>query len=221
MSLRVGPGELLVLRGVSGAGKSTLAALLLRLFDPSEGAITLDGHDLRDLRLASVRANVGALLQETLAFDASLRENIAYGRPDAGEEAILAAARAAGVDEFAKALPNGYETPIGQKGRRLSGGERRRVAIARLFLRDTPVVVLDDPFSGLDHDSAARLLGTLRRLREGRTMILIAHEDVVLREATTVAVLERGRLVAYGTPDELCEQTDAADTVVVRQEAKA
>ena len=195
VSLHVDPGETLVVTGRSGAGKSTLARLLVRLHDPDEGSVRLDGVDLRDLQLESVRDNLGSLLQEQLLFDATLRENIAYGRPDASEEEVLAAARAAGVDEIAAALPDGYDTPVGQRGRALSGGQRQRVALARTLLRDTPVVVLDEPFTGLDAEGARRLLGALRVLCRDRTTILISHDPIALELADRVAEVAGGRVV--------------------------
>jgi ATP-binding cassette subfamily B protein len=196
VSLVVRPGELVVLTGPSGSGKSTLAKLLVRLFDPSEGSIRIDGHDLRDLPLDDVRRNVGVLLQEALVFDASVRENIAYGRPGADDAAIVAAARAAGAHAFVEALPAGYATSIGQKGRRLSGGQRQRIALARLLLRDPAVVVLDEPFTGLDRATAAGVREALQRVVAGRTAIVITHDPAALPDATATVVLEHGRIVA-------------------------
>jgi ABC-type multidrug transport system fused ATPase/permease subunit len=195
VSLHVEPGETLVVTGPSGAGKSTLARLLVRLQDPDQGSVRLDGVDLRDLKLESVRGNVASLLQEQLLFDATLRENVAYGRPGASEKELLAVARAAGVDEIAAALPNGYDTPVGQRGRALSGGQRQRVALARTLLRGTPVIVLDEPFTGLDADGARRLLGALRTFCRGRTTILISHDPIALELADRVVGVAGGRLV--------------------------
>jgi ATP-binding cassette, subfamily B, bacterial len=196
VSLHVEPGETLVITGASGAGKSTLARLLVRLYDPDEGAVRLDGVDLRDLTLESLRANVGSLLQEQLLFDATIRENVAYGRPHATEEELLAVSRATGLDEFAAALPKGYDTPVGQRGRALSGGQRQRVALARTLLRDTPVVVLDEPFSGLDDAGARRLLPPLQRFCRGRTTILISHHPLAGELADSVVEVADGRLAA-------------------------
>ena len=203
VSLRVGPGETLAIVGASGAGKSTIAQLLLRFHDPDGGSLRLDGHDLRDLTLESVRDNVGILLQETLVFDATVRENIAYGRPGASEEEIVAAAKAADAHEFVTKLPDGYATTVGQRGRLLSGGQRQRLAIARALLRDTPVLILDEPTTGLDGDSAERLLEPLRRLARGRTTILISHTLTTVRDATEIVVLDHGRVVERGSHDEL------------------
>jgi ABC-type multidrug transport system fused ATPase/permease subunit len=203
VSLRVEPEELVAIVGASGAGKSTIAKLLLRFCDPDRGAVRLDGHDLRDLTLASVRENVGVLLQDSLVFDGTVRENVAYGRPGAGAEEIVSAARAAGADDFVQAFADGYDTRIGQKGSRLSGGEMRRIAIARALLRDTPVLVLDEPFTGLDAESTERLIAPLRRLQGGRATILISHNLLTVADADLIVVLDGGRIVERGTHGEL------------------
>jgi ATP-binding cassette subfamily B protein len=195
VSLHVEPGETVLISAPSGAGKSTLARLLVRLYDPDEGAVTLDGIDLRDLTLASVRGNIGALLQEQLLFDASVRDNVAYARPHATDEEVLAASRAAGLDEVVAGLPQGYDTPVGQRGRALSGGQRQRVALARTLLRDTPVVVLDEPFAGLDGAAAVRVLAALREFSCDRSTILISHDPIAAELADRVLTLDRGRLV--------------------------
>jgi len=194
MSLVISPGEVVALTGPSGCGKSTLARLLLRFADPQAGHVCLEGYDLRGLALESVRENVAALLQETLLFDAGVGENIAFGHPDATAAEIEAAARAAGAHEFISALPDGYDTPIGQRGRRLSGGERRRIEIARTLLRDAPLVLLDEPTAGLDNDAAARLVEPLRTLLRGRTAVLITHDERLLRCASRVVRLAAGRI---------------------------
>jgi subfamily B ATP-binding cassette protein MsbA len=196
LSLRVEPGEVVALSGPSGAGKSTVARLLVRSADPHAGSVSLDGIDLRDLDLSSVRANVALLLQETLLFDASVRDNIALGRPDARPEQIEAAARAAGAHEFVSALPEGYDTSVGQRGRRLSGGQRRRIEIARTLLRDAPVVVLDEPSTGLDAESAAQLAAPLRTLLAGRSGLLITHDPVLLACADRVVTFDWRRAAA-------------------------
>ncbi len=203
VSLGVEPGEVLALVGPSGAGKSTLAKLMLRFYDPHRGRILLDGNDLRDLTLGSVRDNVALLLQETLVFDGTIRENIAYGRRGATREQVEAAAIAADAHDFISALPDGYETEIGQKGRRLSGGQRQRIAIARAMVRDAPVLILDEPTTGVDAESGSRIIGPLRRLMGGRTTIVISHNLVTVRDADRIAVLEGGRVAAVGTHEEL------------------
>ena len=206
VSLTVEPGEVLALVGPSGAGKSTLAKLLLRFYDPHLGRIALDGRDLRDLTLRSVRDNVALLLQETLVFDGTIHENIAYGRRGATREQVEAAAIAADAHDFISALPDGYETEIGQKGRRLSGGQRQRVAIARAMVRDAPVLILDEPTTGVDAESGSRIMGPLRRLMGGRTTIVISHNLVTVRDADRIAVLDGGRITAVGAHDELLGQ---------------
>jgi ABC-type multidrug transport system fused ATPase/permease subunit len=208
VTFSVAPGETLALVGPSGAGKSTVAKLLLRFYDPGGGEIRLDGRDLRDVRLSELRDNVTVLLQETLVFHGTVRENIAYGKPGATEDEIIAAARAADADDFIGALPEGYDTVIGQKGRRLSGGQRQRVAIARAMIRDAPVLLLDEPTTGLDAESGERVLAPLRRLIEGRATIVISHNLMTVRDATRIVVLDGGCIVESGTHDELMARGD-------------
>jgi ATP-binding cassette, subfamily B, bacterial len=203
LSLAISPGETLALVGRSGAGKSTLARLLVRLYDPDRGAIRLDGDDLRDLRLDSLRENVSILFQEALVMRGTVAENIAFGSPAASREQIESTAQAAGADEFIAELPDGYETDVGERGRRLSGGQRQRVAIARALLADAPVLVLDEPTTGLDAAAHQRLLGPLRTLIAGRTAIVVSHDLLTVRDADRIAVLDRGRLVELGAHDEL------------------
>ena len=193
VSLRIAPGEVVALVGPSGGGKSTLARLLLRFCDPERGAVLLDGHDLREVSLSSLRANVGTLLQETMLFDASLRDNIGFGAPGASDDQIVAAATVAGAHDFIAALPEGYETRAGQRGRRLSGGQRRRVEIARTLLRDSRIVILDEPTTGLDAKSAAELIPALRELLDGRTAIVITHDAELMRAADRVIEMIAGR----------------------------
>jgi ATP-binding cassette, subfamily B, bacterial len=206
VSLTVEPGEVLALVGPSGAGKSTLAKLLLRFYDPHFGRILLDGRDLRGLTLQSVRDSVALLLQETLVFDGTIYENIAYGRQNARRGQIEAAAISADAHDFISGLPEGYETEIGQKGRRLSGGQRQRIAIARAMIRDAPVLILDEPTTGVDAESGSRIMEPLRRLMRSRTTIVISHNLVTVRDANRIAVLEDGRTQAVGTHEELMIQ---------------
>jgi ABC-type multidrug transport system fused ATPase/permease subunit len=203
VSLTVEPGQTLALVGRSGAGKSTLAKLLLRFYDPDGGSIRLDGVDLRDLRLDALRANIALVLQETLVFDGTIRDNIAYGRPDATFRDVVLAAVRADADEFVSQLPDGYETRIGQRGRSLSGGQCQRIAIARAMIREAPLLILDEPTSGLDAESAQRILGPLRRLMSGRTTIVITHNLLTVHEADTIVVLDDGGIVETGTHAEL------------------
>jgi ATP-binding cassette subfamily B protein len=203
VSFAAEPGETIALVGASGAGKSTAAKLLLRFHDPSAGRVTLDGIDLRELSLYGLRDNVAVVLQETLVFHATIRENIAYGRPGASDAQIEAAARAADAHDFISELPDGYDTVIGQRGRRLSGGQRQRVAIARAMVRDAPVLLLDEPTTGLDAESTERVLEPMRRLMSGRTTIVISHNLLSVREASCIVVLDGGRVAERGTHDEL------------------
>jgi ATP-binding cassette, subfamily B, bacterial len=199
VTLRVAPGERVALVGASGAGKSTIARLLLRFGDPESGTVRIDGHDLRELQLASLRRNVALLLQETLVLYGSVRENIAYARPDATDAEVEAAARAAGAHEFIARLPDGYGSDLGERGRRLSGGQRQRIAIARALLADAPVLVLDEPTTGLDAELAASLGGLMR----DRTALVISHDLVLTRDADLILVLDEGRVVERGRHDEL------------------
>jgi ATP-binding cassette, subfamily B, bacterial len=203
VDLAVGPGEVLALVGPSGAGKSTVARLLLRFADPSSGRVLIDGADARGYALADLRENIAVVLQETLVLDATVRENIAYGRAGATDAEVEAAAAAADADGFVAALAGGYDTRVGQRGRKLSGGQRQRIAIARAMVRDAPILVLDEPTTGLDAGTAQRVLGPMRRLMDGRTTIVIAHDLLTVREATRIAVLDAGRVVDTGTHAEL------------------
>jgi ABC-type multidrug transport system fused ATPase/permease subunit len=173
--------------------------MLLRFGDPESGQVRLDGHDLRDLELASLRRSIAVLLQETLVLHGTVRENIAYARPEATDEEIEAAARAAGAHEFIAALPAGYDTDLGERGRRLSGGQRQRIAIARAVLADAPVLVLDEPTTGLDADLAA----SLQDLARDRTTLVISHDLLLTRDADLIVVLDEGRVIERGRHDEL------------------
>jgi ATP-binding cassette, subfamily B, bacterial len=199
VTLRVAPGERVALVGASGAGKSTIARMLLRFGDPDTGAVRLDGHDLRELELDSLRRNVALLLQETLVLHGSVRENIAYARPDATAAEIEGAARAAGAHGFIERLPDGYATDLGERGRRLSGGQRQRIAIARALLADAPVLVLDEPTTGLDAELAASI-GDLMR---DRTTLVISHDLLLTRDADLILVLDDGEVIERGRHDEL------------------
>ncbi|MBA2641462.1 MAG: ABC transporter ATP-binding protein [Actinobacteria bacterium] len=203
VTFTVQPGETVALVGRSGAGKSTLAKLLLRFYDPAWGSIRLDGIDLRDLRLESLRANIALVLQETLVFEGTIRDNIAYGKSHASERDVIRAAMQADADEFISRLPDGYDTLIGQRGRKLSGGQAQRVAIARAMIREAPVLILDEPTTGLDAESAQKILGPLRRLMSGRTTIVITHNLLTVHEADKIVVLDEGKVVETGIHAEL------------------
>jgi ABC-type multidrug transport system fused ATPase/permease subunit len=203
VSFHVSPGESLALVGASGAGKSSAAKLLLRFYDPDRGAVRLDGTDLRELALSDVRESLAVVLQETLVFHGTVRENIAYGRPGATDAEIVAAARAADAHDFIRLLPDGYDTMVGQRGRTLSGGQRQRLAIARAMIRDAPVLLLDEPTTGLDARSGLRVMDPLRRLMAGRTTVVISHNLLTVRDATRIVVLDHGRVLETGTHDDL------------------
>lgn len=188
-SLTVRPGEMVALTGPSGSGKSTLAKLLLRLHDPDSGAVRVDGHDLRDITLASLRTNVSILLQEAPIMRGTVAENIGYARPEAALTEIEEAARAAAADSFVRSLPDGYESDLGERGRSLSGGQRQRIAIARAILADAPVLILDEPSTGLDPASRDALVAPLRRLTEDRTTLLISHDETLIAAADRVIEL--------------------------------
>jgi ATP-binding cassette, subfamily B, bacterial len=203
ITFSVRPGETVALVGRSGAGKSTLTKLLLRFYDPARGSIRLDGIDLRALSLETLRANIALVLQETLVFDGTIRDNIAYGKPDASERDVIRAAIDADADAFISRLPDGYDTLVGQRGRRLSGGQAQRVAIARAMIREAPILILDEPTTGLDAESTHRILDPLRKLMNGRTTIVITHNLVTVHEADAIVVLDEGRIVETGTHFEL------------------
>jgi ATP-binding cassette subfamily B protein len=202
VSFRLGPDQLILLTGESGSGKSTITKLLLRFYDPTAGGIRLDGVDIRELSLNTLRENITLLQQENLMFPGTVRDNIAYGRPDATDQQIIQAALSADAHDFITALPQGYNTPVGQRGRLLSGGQRQRIAIARAMVRDAPVLILDEPTTGLDAPAALRVLEPLRPLMQGRTTILITHDLHLAPRADQVLVLDNGRLrheVPHGT----------------------
>jgi ATP-binding cassette subfamily B protein/subfamily B ATP-binding cassette protein MsbA len=202
-NLAVAPGEVVAVVGATGAGKSTLVGLLPRFYDPWSGRILIDGVDVRDVTLASLRANVALVLQDTLIFRATLAENIAYGRPDASIAEIKAAARASGADVVARRLTDGYDTVVSERGSSLSGGEKQCIGIARAMLKDAPIVILDEPTSSMDSITERRVMVAIERLLEGRTAFIIAHRLATVRNADTVAVVDGGRLVEHGPPSVL------------------
>jgi ABC-type multidrug transport system fused ATPase/permease subunit len=209
VDLQVRPGERVAIVGGSGAGKSTLASLVPRLYDPTSGTVAIDGVDVRHYELQSLRSQISIVLQESLLFSGTLYENIAFGREDASADRVVDAARVAGIDEFIRSLPQGYATPVGERGVTLSGGQRQRLAIARSIVRDAPILILDEPTSGLDAATERRLVDTLERVVEGRTTILIAHRLSTIRLAHRIAVLEGGTIVEQGSHDELIRRGGA------------
>ncbi|MDB5322516.1 MAG: ABC-type multidrug transport system, ATPase and permease component [Phycisphaerales bacterium] len=203
VTLEVKPGQMLAVVGPTGAGKSTLVSLVPRFFDPWSGRVLIDGQDLRLTKLAELRARVSIVLQEPFLLPLSVADNIAYGRPGAGREEIQHAAIAANADAFIRALPQGYDTVIGERGASLSGGERQRLAIARAIWKDAPILILDEPTASLDAETEASVMGALERLTAGRTTIVIAHRLSTVRRASAVAVIEGGKVAEFGTHDEL------------------
>ncbi|HEV8585742.1 MAG TPA: ABC transporter transmembrane domain-containing protein [Methylomirabilota bacterium] len=203
ITLDIPRGEVVAFVGMSGAGKSTLMDLLPRFHDVSAGRITLDGHDVRDLTQASLRAQIGLVTQETFLFSDSVRYNIAYGRPDASPADIARAARQAHAEEFIAACPEGYDTLVGERGVRLSGGQRQRLAIARAFLKDPPILILDEATSDLDAESEFMVQQALADLMRGRTVLVIAHRLATVRNADRIVVVHEGRLAEAGRHDEL------------------
>jgi ATP-binding cassette, subfamily B, bacterial len=197
LSVAIEPGQRVGIAGPTGAGKTTLISLLMRFYDPAAGAILLDGVDLRDYRVADLRAQFALVLQEPVLFSTSVAENIAYARDGATVEEIVAAARAASAHEFISALPDGYDTPVGERGMTLSGGERQRIALARAFLKDAPILVLDEPTSSVDVKTEAQIMESMERLMRGRTTLMIAHRLSTLDVCDVRLELEHGRLTTF------------------------
>jgi ATP-binding cassette subfamily B protein len=206
INFQIEPGQLVALVGPSGAGKSTITYLIPRLYDPTSGRILLDGHDLRDLTLDTLSANIGMVTQETYLFYDTIRANLLYARPDATEAQMIAAAQAANIHDFIADLPDGYDTVVGARGYRLSGGERQRIAIARVILKDPRILVLDEATSHLDSLSEALIQEALQRVMAGRTSLVIAHRLSTILAADLILVLEKGRLVEQGTHESLLAQ---------------
>ena len=207
VSFAVAPGQRLALVGVSGAGKSTIVSLILRLYEPQQGAILIDGRDIRQYRRASLRRHIGLVLQQSILFGATIRENIAYGKPRATSQEIEAAARAANADEFIRELEHGYDTVIGERGATLSGGQRQRIAIARALIRDAPILILDEPMTGLDGESEGKVREALDRLTAGKTSVIVTHDLQSVADADQVLVLDGGSVVDRGTHAELVERS--------------
>jgi len=202
-NLTIRQGEMLALVGASGAGKTTVVSLLLAYYDPDAGTVCIDGHDLRDFDPPSVRRQIAAVLQEPLLFQTSVRENIRYGRLEATDAEIEAAAAAAGADSFVRAMARGYETPVSPRGTMLSGGQRQRLAIARALLPDAPILVLDEATSALDPATESAVLAALRARKPDRTILLVTHRLSTARRADRIALLSGGRVAELGTHEEL------------------
>jgi ABC-type multidrug transport system fused ATPase/permease subunit len=203
LSFQIEPGQVVAVVGHTGAGKSTIVQLLPRLYDPNDGQILIDGHDIRDYTLESLRAQMSMVLQESILFTGSILENIAYGRPDATGIEVVEAATDANADEFISKLPDGYYSILGERGSNLSGGQRQRISIARAFVRDTPILILDEPSTGLDAESTDLVLQALRKLMKGKTTIIISHELNLIRHADKIIVIKAGEIEQMGTHEEL------------------
>lgn len=206
VDLHVAPGQTVALVGQTGSGKSTLTKLLLRFYQPQSGRILLDGRDLSTLALGSLRRCIGLVSQDVFLFHGTVRENIAYGRPDACDDEIIAAARVAEAEEFILRLPRGYDTVVGERGQKLSGGQRQRLSIARAVLKDPPILVLDEATSAVDNDTEAAIQRSLGKLARGRTVLMIAHRLSTIVHAHQIVVLEGGRIIQQGTHEALIHQ---------------
>ena len=201
------PGQTVALLGATGSGKTTIINLIPRFYDASEGGILIDGHDVRDVTLESLRNQIGIVLQETTLFSGTIRDNIAYGRPDATDEEVIAAAKAAAAHDFIMGFPDGYETPVGERGATLSGGQKQRVAIARALLLDPHILILDDSTSSVDLQTEYQIQQALDRLMEGRTSFVIAQRISTVLNADQILVLEKGSIVASGQHEDLMENS--------------
>jgi ATP-binding cassette, subfamily B, bacterial len=203
VDLRIEPNQMIAIVGGTGAGKSTLLSLVPRFYDPTSGSVTLDGRNVREIKKKSLRAQIGIVLQDTLLFSTTIRENIAYGRPDATDDEIMDAAKRAQADEFIRQLPNGYANTVGERGGQLSVGQRQRIGIARAFLKNAPVLLLDEPTSALDPTTEAAIMETIKDLMRGRTTLIATHRLATIHDVDRIVVLERGRIVEQGRGAEL------------------
>ena len=221
ISFQVAPGQFVGIVGPTGSGKSTIASLIPRFYDVTAGRVLLDGVDVRDYRLQGLREKFAFVLQDTLLFRGTVRENIAYGRPEATDEEVVVAARLANAAEFIERMPQGYETMVGERGLTLSGGQRQRLGIARAIIRNSAVLILDEPTAALDQEAEERVMSALERLMRGRTVIMIAHRLATLRSADKVIVLEGGLVAEQGSPQNLLETDGVYSRLIKEQQARS
>jgi ATP-binding cassette, subfamily B, bacterial len=203
VDLAIEPNQMIAIVGGTGAGKSTLLSLVPRFYDPTSGLVTVDGRHVREIKKKSLRAQIGIVLQDTLLFSTTVRENIAYGRSDATEEEIIDAAKRAQADEFIRQMPNGYASTVGERGQQLSVGQRQRIGIARAFLKNAPILLLDEPTSALDPTTEAAIMETIKELMRGRTTLIATHRLATIHDVDRIVVIERGRIVEQGRGPEL------------------
>ncbi len=209
VSFEAQPGQTVALLGATGSGKTTIINLIPRFYDVSEGAVLVDGYDVRDVKIASLRRQIGIVLQETTLFSGTIKDNIAFGRPDASMEEIIAAAKAAAAHDFIMSFPDGYDTRVGERGATLSGGQKQRIAIARALLMDPRILILDDATASVDVATEAKIRAALEKLMEGRTSFVIAQRISTVMSADLIIVLEKGRIVAQGQHADLLENSPA------------
>jgi ABC-type multidrug transport system fused ATPase/permease subunit len=217
IDLTVEPGQTLALVGPTGAGKSTVVSLVARFYDPQAGRVLIDGIDLRAMKLGALRRNLSMVLQDVFLFNGTVRENIRFGRPDATDEDIIAAAQVANAHEFIQSLPDGYDTVIGERGVKLSGGQKQRLSIARAVLKDAPILILDEATSAVDTETEAQIQEALERLMRGRTAIVIAHRLSTIRNADQIVVLDEGRVVERGSHEDIVNDDGLYARLVERQ----
>ena len=206
LNLSINKGDIVALVGPSGGGKTTIASLIPRFYDVTDGAITVDGIDVRDVSMNSLRKNIGMVQQDVYLFWGTVAENIAYGKPDATREEIIEAAKMAGADEFIQTLPDGYESYVGERGVKLSGGQKQRISIARVFLKNPPIIILDEATSALDNESEVKVQQSLDKLAKGRTSLIIAHRLSTIRNATKIIVITEKGIQEQGTHEELMKR---------------